>query len=227
MAITSKEGPLEGSRIRELRRRLGVTQQELACRIDVDQGTVSRWERGVERPRPARMAKLHTLLLRDEERRQVKKSIAVVRHDFLPATLLDENLRLIEASASAERLFRDRGQKLSQLMGVSFESYADRMGVPTLMAHVRESGLLRGDALFFRFVVNAYGKGNATVWEPVFEDGRLVCVLNYVAAMFSFPANDEFTIELVDFVPGEDPSEVTQLHRGPRMATFENRPHWM
>ncbi|MEY8841796.1 helix-turn-helix transcriptional regulator, partial [Cribrihabitans sp. XS_ASV171] len=37
--------------IRWFRRRIGWTQLDLAERLGVDQGTISRWERGVEAPR--------------------------------------------------------------------------------------------------------------------------------------------------------------------------------
>ena len=36
--------------IKALRKRLGLTQKELAARVKVDAITVSRWERGEQRP---------------------------------------------------------------------------------------------------------------------------------------------------------------------------------
>ena len=36
--------------IKTLRKRLGLTQKELAARVRVDAITVSRWERGEQRP---------------------------------------------------------------------------------------------------------------------------------------------------------------------------------
>lgn len=36
--------------LRELRRRKGVSQLELACELDVSQQAVSKWERGVAEP---------------------------------------------------------------------------------------------------------------------------------------------------------------------------------
>ncbi|SIO42534.1 Helix-turn-helix [Rhodovulum sp. ES.010] len=212
------EGVLDGPTIRVIRRRLGITQRELGERLNVDQGTVSRWERGVEIPRPARQAALRSLLLRDEERRHLNRSLAVVRHNLRPATLLDRNLRLLEMSASGELIFRKRGQDPSKLLGITFDRYLDRIGNPEMWKHVQESGLLTGDALLFLFTVNARGSGNTIVWEPILEDGELIGVLNYVSHEFAFPANQEFTIEHVGFVPADDPARLITLHRGKRAS---------
>lgn len=95
---------IDGDLIRELRRRLGLTQGQLAELLHVDQGTISRWERGVESPRPARREALSKLLLKDESRRAMLRSLAIVRQDYLPSTLHDGELTLSEISASAERL---------------------------------------------------------------------------------------------------------------------------
>ncbi len=41
---------MESKEIRNLRKRLGLTQKELAARVRVDAITVSRWESGEQRP---------------------------------------------------------------------------------------------------------------------------------------------------------------------------------
>lgn len=46
--------------IKELRERAGVTQEQLALRMDVSQGAVSRWESGKTAPQ----SKLHKKLVR-------------------------------------------------------------------------------------------------------------------------------------------------------------------
>ncbi len=102
------------------------------------------------------------------------------------------------------------------MLGMSFERYQDRIGMPELVDYVRQSGLLTGDALLFRFTVNACGKGNTTAWEPIFEGGELKGVLNYVAASFAFPENTDFSLELVEFVPTAKPESRVVLHRGKR-----------
>lgn len=44
---------MEGRFIKEMRIRLDLTRGQLVELMLVDQGTVSRWERGAEVPRPA------------------------------------------------------------------------------------------------------------------------------------------------------------------------------
>ncbi|MEW9919532.1 helix-turn-helix domain-containing protein [Marimonas sp. MJW-29] len=205
--------------IKELRRRLGMTQTQLAEKLNVDQGTVSRWERGAESPRPARRAALQTLLLRDQSRRAMLRSLAFVRHDYLPSTLLDSKLRLVELSASGKRHFEARGQDPQALLGMSLERYSDRIGKPGFLGAVRESGLLNGDCLLFRFVTNFGGRGHATVYEPIFENDALIGVLNYVTDYFELPRQEKETVELIEIVRVEDPSRAMIIHRGPNVQS--------
>lgn len=205
---------IDGKLIRELRRRLGMTQVQLAEKMGVDQGTVSRWERGLEAPRPARRAELQNLLLRDENRRALLRSLAIIRQDYLPSTLLDSKLTLLEISSSGKRHFRDRGRDPDSIVGMRLERYAERMGTGPLHDQLLTSGLLSGDALLFRFVTNFKGRGHATVYEPLFEDGALIGLLNYVTANFELPANDEVSIELIEAVRADDPSNALILHKG-------------
>lgn len=207
---------MDGQTIREIRRRLGLTQRQLADKLSVDQGTISRWERGVEQPRPKRVSILRNLLHQDEERRHLNRCLAFVRNDVLPATMLDERLRMVEISPSGAAVFRSRGQDPSRLIGMNVERYLGRIGKPMLLDHIKSSGLINGDALFFRFTVNSRGVGNTTVWEPIFVNGRLTGVYNFVSAFHSFAKNDEFTIERVEFVPADNPDKLIPLHKGER-----------
>ena len=50
---TSERRAWNAERVRELRRRLGVTQNQLAHRLGVRQQTVSEWETGLYSPRGA------------------------------------------------------------------------------------------------------------------------------------------------------------------------------
>jgi transcriptional regulator with XRE-family HTH domain len=207
---------MESVDIRRLRQRLGLTQRELGERLDVDQGTVSRWERGIESPRPSRQSQLRKLQSRNEDDRQFSRSLAFVANDLLPATLLDANLRLIEASESAKKFYAERGQDPAKLHGMALDSHINRLGVPEFTKFLKKSGLLKGDALFLRFVVNVSGKGHVTVWEPVFVEGELSGVLNYITRRFAFPANDEHSIELVEYAPAANPKCIVTVHRGKR-----------
>lgn len=208
---------MKGNEIRNIRVKLGLTQRELAEILHVDQGTVSRWERDIEAPRPRSLIALRDLLVRDEDRRHLHRSLSVVRNDFLTSVFLDNRLRFAEMSASAERFFRSRGQDPAILKGMTVTRYADRVRLPELLEHVTTSGLLKGEALNFRFTVNAEGQGNTTIWEPVFEDGHLAGVLTYVSRMCSFPENSDFSLELAEFTPADDPTQMVTLHRGQRL----------
>ena len=76
-----------------------MTRDDVAHRLDVDEGTVSRWERGIEQPRPANLAALRDLLLRREGRRMRDRAVAMVRHDLLAACLSDAGPRIAEIRA--------------------------------------------------------------------------------------------------------------------------------
>ena len=47
--------------IRKLREQLILNQQEFAQVMGVDVGTVSRWERGIQRPKPEHLRKMKEL----------------------------------------------------------------------------------------------------------------------------------------------------------------------
>jgi transcriptional regulator with XRE-family HTH domain len=49
-------------RLRVSRRTLGLSQRELARRLDVDESTLARWERGTRRPSEALLDRLRTVL---------------------------------------------------------------------------------------------------------------------------------------------------------------------
>lgn len=85
---------MEKTAIRAFRRQLGWTQWDLAERLGVDQGTVSRWERGVETPRPATAARLRDMVLRGDAAQALRLCETRVRHSLSPAVFLgpDGNL---------------------------------------------------------------------------------------------------------------------------------------
>jgi transcriptional regulator with XRE-family HTH domain len=209
--------------IRRLRKRLGLTQFELGELMNVDQGTISRWERDIESPRPARQAKLRSVLVREEDRRHMNRCLAIVRNNVMPSTLLDANLRLVEASASAKAFFRARGQDFEKIMGTTFYQYLDRIQQPELADIMTSAELESGNALLFRFATNYKGNGNLTVWEPVFEDGEFVAIYNFVSSTFSFPENHELSIEYADLVTTQDPNQLITLFEGPMAQQVPGR----
>lgn len=192
-----------------------MTQHQLAEQLNVDQGTVSRWERGVESPRPSRQGKLRAILLRERDRRAMQRGRAFVAQDVRPSTLLDSQLRLVAISRSARKHFASRGKDPDALIGMSLEQFSDRYGVTIILKHLISSGFLSGDCIFFRFIQNSLGRGHVTVYEPILEDGVLVGVLNFLTHYFDFANKDHKGIELIEIVRFDDPSRAHVLHRGP------------
>ncbi len=52
---------MTAEQIKELRKKFGLTQTQLAKKLDVHPLTVSRWERGEIHPHSAMLKKLHRL----------------------------------------------------------------------------------------------------------------------------------------------------------------------
>jgi len=52
---------MKGKEIQKLRAKLGLTQKEFAMRLKVDAITVSRWERGEQRPSAVALRQLERL----------------------------------------------------------------------------------------------------------------------------------------------------------------------
>lgn len=182
----------------------------------MDQGTVSRWERGVDVPRPRREGELRRLLLKEGENLLLTRNLAIVRLDMFPSTLLDRKLRLVELSASAKAHYKSRDIDPNALLGKTFEAHAHQRGHPALLEHLRASGLMKGDALMFRFSLNRQGAGHTTIWEPLVEDGQVIGVLNWVSEYFEFSENAENSIERVDYIP-KDGQDLIRLHEGQRV----------
>ncbi len=202
--------------MRHLRKRLGLTQAQVAEHLKVDQGTVSRWERGVEAPWPANLAALRDLLMVDNQRKVRDRSLALVRLNLLPACLLDPSTKLTEVSDLCVQHYRKLHDiDIRSKIGVSFERHVNELGNPELWDVVKESGLISGDILLLRFVRNLHGKGHVTHYEPVFEDGELLGFEAHVTARFSFPKNNASSIEKVDVLHADNPSRMVTLFEGP------------
>lgn len=203
--------------IRTARRKIGMTQGQLAERLGVDQGTISRWERSHMAPRPRIASAIRELLLEEEERRVRDRSLALVRLNMMPATLLDRDLRLREVSPLAVQHYAERGGiDIRKQIGTSMQRHFDRVGMSDLARHVKRSGLVSGDALLFRFVINTRGKGHATLYEPIFDNGEVTSVLCHVTSYFDFSSNDETSLELSQFVSKDEPTRFVDMHRGAR-----------
>ena len=61
-AETAKLATITPERIRQLRQRLGMTQEQFAAKIGVTFSTVNRWERGKAAPSPLAAGRLAELI---------------------------------------------------------------------------------------------------------------------------------------------------------------------
>lgn len=70
------EPPAIGARIRQLRERLGLTQEKLATRLGVAFPTVNRWENGHTQPSPLALKQIEALALEVDHLREGGGDIA-------------------------------------------------------------------------------------------------------------------------------------------------------
>ncbi|MHC4591649.1 MAG: helix-turn-helix domain-containing protein [Planctomycetota bacterium] len=94
-----------------LRRRLGLTQQELSRLLQVSPVTVTAWESGRSRPRKANLAQIVTL--RKMDRAQIDRAL---QRESVPAPVRPQQLRRIR------RKFSLTQANLAALLGVSAAS---------------------------------------------------------------------------------------------------------
>lgn len=175
---------------------------------------MSRWERGLEQPRPYRVARLYDILGRSSDSIHLQRSIAAVRADVLPSALLSSELLLKEGSRQTAEHYRKRGIQMERLIGLSFEQFVDMSGMPDLAKYLAEAELREGGALLFRFTINHRGRGHTTVIEPLFEDGTFIGTFHYISRYFDFPQNDEVSLEHVDFLPVSGEGTSVEFMRG-------------
>jgi transcriptional regulator with XRE-family HTH domain len=114
----TKASPSLGSRLRAARERAGLTQAELAEKVDCVQGSVSAWELGTVTPRPEQLKKLRGVLppFRVPSAQAPKKSLAQSR----PPTAQPSGA----PSAYGNWLNETRVKK-----GLTITSLADKSGV--------------------------------------------------------------------------------------------------
>lgn len=211
---------MEPSSIRDLRRRLGWTQIDLAEALNVDQGTVSRWERGVDMPRPARLAALRDILVREDGDLARRRFQTRLRHSLQPAVFANERAQLQFFNRVAAKRYRDAYRlDLKAHIGFEFQRHSAILSAEQSWQEFVRSGFLRGDLLLARFYFNADGAGHVTEYEPFFDGGKLSGFGATVVGALSFPATQGFSVERVEAVRLNEPDRIVDLHRG-RWANF-------
>lgn len=205
-----------GSSIKALRLRLGLTQWELAEQLGVDQGRVSRWERGIENPRPASAGKVRDMILREDEARARARHEHLTLHSLRPAVLMDRQSRFLVANEPGLDVYRQRfNLDLREHPKIDFERVSALVGRERGWEIFRDSGMLKGELLLLRIFVNAYGAGHVTQYESTFEDGKLVRISAELTGSLKFPPNARYSVERVEAVATDAPDKLMVTFRGP------------
>lgn len=213
---------MEFSAIKEFRRQRGWTQWDLAEKLGVDQGTVSRWERGIETPRPATSARLRDMVLFEDDLMARKLCETRVRHSISPAVLVGANSRLLAFNPAATRKYqKDFGFDLNSHLGIEWERHAEILSTQSMWKAFVDSRFLQGELLLARFFVNKCGKGHVTQYDPVFELGKLSGFSGTVIGTFTLPPNQDHTVERVEVIHADDPDKIVEIYRGSRAADIQ------
>jgi len=198
-----------------------MTQIELSEALDVDQSTVSRWERGVEQPRPRTFSALRDLLMKNRRDDATSFYRALVAGNLAPAVLYDESHRLVDFSDLAEEHYRSRlGLSLRSQIGWDVERHANRVGLQHAWEAFQKAGLGREDVLWLRMIINYKGMGHATIVRPFYTDGDFAGWSAHTAMSFDFPKNNEYTLERLEAVYAEDPAHKAVITSGLRKIPF-------
>lgn len=206
---------MDGKTIRLLRRSMGLSQADLAHRVGVDQGTISRWEREAESPRPSNLVALQGALSPAREGVHSNRVRAFLDYDMVPAVRMDRRMRLEDYSRHAARHYLEKhGVDLEKLKGTSFKEHCFRMGVPELWETAKRCGLLQGKISVFRFVMNLRGRGHSTIYEPIFKGEEVDGFFGYIVGFYDFPENEEISVELIQAVPMGSEVGLMNLLRG-------------
>jgi transcriptional regulator with XRE-family HTH domain len=162
---------MDGPTISRLRRRLGITQ------------TVSRWERGSERPRPAVLRTLREVLTGGPGWHPYHQARARIQADAVAAYLFDDGLTLTAISRQAIAQFRRRYQVgASQWMGRDFAAHLLDLGASAEDAEVALDELQSGAQAGVRVVVPFRSRPLALYMEPVVSEGSLLGLVAFLVS---------------------------------------------
>jgi transcriptional regulator with XRE-family HTH domain len=203
---------INGAEMRQLRRRMGLTQNDVAYALQVDQGTVSRWERGLEQPRPRTYAALRDLLMRDGAPRAFARHQALIRHNMLPVCLVDARHRLRDFSAQAVDHYRDRiGIALPEHRGWDLARHAAHVGNPEVWRAVSEAGLGREDILLLRMTITVRGNGHVTHIEPIYEAGDFLGWCSIRTGVFETDDMSTIALQRLEAIYADEPQDIVPV----------------
>lgn len=205
--------------VRILRRRLGLTQAQLAEALRVDQSTVSRWERGIEEPRPATAGALRDLLMRDDDRRAIKRRMQVIRHGLTLATFHDERTRLRAYSPKVtERYAKVFKIDLNSYVGFEFPRFMRMYSMDDAWLALKNTSFDSGAVLLARLHFNVRGAGHITEYEPVFENMQFAGFTGEVVSSFSAPNINGMSLVKAEVVYADSPELLDTVYSEPEHA---------
>lgn len=207
---------MDGAEIRRLRRQAGLTQEALAERVGVEQGTVSRWEREIESPRPRSANVLRSLLLTDLETNSIQRQLALLRGNLIAGGMLDVQTRLKEVSNRTVRFYRQRSNfDIHEDIGKPLEQQLLEKGGQVSLEVVERSGVFRGEALLLRLLLSGPGISYLTHYEPSYQDGEFAGVFVFLVRVS--PIGTDLPppmLRYADVLRRDDPGNVAVLHCG-------------
>lgn len=198
--------------IRLLRRRLGLTQKELAEALGVDQVTVSRWERGVDAPRPGRLARLRDMLRKDEYGRATARQAAIVRLNLAPATIVSCDHRLTDISSKGIVHFaRTRGIDVTNDIGRCLGYHGETVRNQEFSELFLKRTIDPDEIVMGRILVNVRGVGSVIHLEPIVSGDTTTGFVFYQVATCPARPSDRFEVERAEVVPLEVSSGFTAV----------------
>lgn len=215
---------VDAAEIRRLRKRAGLTQEALAELIGVEQGTVSRWERNVERPRPRSEIALRKRLLVDLEQHATLRQLALIRNNAVTGAVFNAENRMSEISDRAMRFSMERdGYDLRDALGKSLRQLTPELSSDLAWDVVRRSGLLDGSALLVRFFVSTEGFSHLTHYETFYQDGKYAVLVAYIAR--SVPAGPKLpppNLRYAEALHFDDLNTMQEIYRGEGWQTVKH-----
>jgi transcriptional regulator with XRE-family HTH domain len=180
--------------IRAYRLRRTLTQDALACTLGVDTTTISRWERGRDKPSLSVQKHLRRLLTPAEgASAQGLRDIIDATGDI--AVLMDRQYRLVHASAAHRKLLR---YDLSDVAGVHFPMWTEAMHA-TMAPIGGPEGWWKNGIRRISFNIMRKPLERAANPKPIYQRITTLTVRDSAGEPFRFAITK--TIKLRDYVP--------------------------
>lgn len=166
---------MDGHTIGRLRKRMGLTQADLAAMVAVDQGTVSRWERGYEEPRPSTQKALRQALIYQAESSIFVQACARVRSNVFASYIFDHDRSLTAISEKAIDLISTwHGVSIERLCHATLASHFADLGLPQSYASTMLQSFEAGDATAMRIFLRRADGITTLYLEPLLVDDVVI-----------------------------------------------------